>query len=264
MNRNAKIALAVGGFVVVGVGAFFIVKMLKRKKQEEISMDYSSSTSSSGGGSSSSSSSSSSPTSAQSNGVGCGGGFSYSGFPLKRGGCGREVYNLQKYLGIYQDGKFGRNTEKAVKNSQNLVSTTPIGWTAGYGKVSLSDYNQIANIPTSGSSSSSSGSSSSSSSVSSTAQDAISRGMADALDAQRERGKKLADDLYEILSGGASQYDKFMAVKTKYQNKAKETRKMAEIQWNENKGKYGGKTYRTSLKEKLGFYFPKANYLFPS
>ena len=65
MNRNAKIALAVGGFVVVGVGAFFIVKMLKRKKQEEISMDYSSSTSSSGGGSSSSSSSSSSPTSAQ-------------------------------------------------------------------------------------------------------------------------------------------------------------------------------------------------------
>tara|TARA_B100000963_G_scaffold214142_1_gene186753 strand:+ start:254 stop:1048 length:795 start_codon:yes stop_codon:yes gene_type:complete len=264
MNKNVKIALVLGGIVVLGVGGFFLVRAIRKRKATDSGNTFTPTNTSSGGGSSSSSSSSSSPTSAQSNGVGCGGGFSYSGFPLKRGGCGREVYNLQKYLGIYQDGKFGRNTEKAVKNSQNLVSTTPIGWTAGYGKVSLSDYNQIANIPTSGSSSSSSGSSSSSSSVSSTAQDAISRGMADALDAQRERGKKLADDLYEILSGGASQYDKFMAVKTKYQNKAKETRKMAEIQWNENKGKYGGKTYRTSLKEKLGFYFPKANYLFPS
>ena len=72
--------------------------------------------------------------------IGCGGGFSYNGVPLQKGSCGREVYNLQKYLGIYQDGKFGNDTEKAVKGSQNLVSATPIGWTAGYGKVSEKDY----------------------------------------------------------------------------------------------------------------------------
>ena len=153
MTKGAKIALAIGGVAVLGIGAFFLIKKLRKK-------DESQGEGTSGGtliaeeevitsNDTPSSSSGTSTTPTRSSSVGCGGGFAYSGFPLKRGTCGKEVVTLQKYLGITADGKFGKNTETAVKNSQNLVSTTPIGWTAGYGKVSLADYSQIANLPTS-------------------------------------------------------------------------------------------------------------------
>ena len=147
MTKGAKIALAISGVAVLGVGAFFLLKKL-RKKDESQGEGTSGETLIADDTPSSSSGTSTTPT--RSSSVGCGGGFAYSGFPLKIGTCGKEVVTLQKYLGIIEDGKFGEDTETAVKNSQNLVSPTPIGWTAGYGKVSLGDYSQIANLPTSG------------------------------------------------------------------------------------------------------------------
>ncbi len=57
--------------------------------------------------------------------IGCGGGYKKQGFPLRRGSCGSEVAKLQSYLntssgyGLVVDGKFGRNTENAVKEEQS-------------------------------------------------------------------------------------------------------------------------------------------------
>lgn len=57
--------------------------------------------------------------------IGCGGGYTKQGFPLRRNSCGSEVAKLQAYLnnsgsyGLVVDGKFGRLTENAVKDEQS-------------------------------------------------------------------------------------------------------------------------------------------------
>ena len=40
MNKNAKIALAVGGVVVLGVGGFFLVKAIGKKKDKGNNTTY--------------------------------------------------------------------------------------------------------------------------------------------------------------------------------------------------------------------------------
>lgn len=75
--------------------------------------------------------------------VGCGGGYSGIGFPLKKGSCGYRVKRLQKYLGITADGKYGKNTASAVMSKQNMIVTNPIGYSAGYGKVGEADYRAL-------------------------------------------------------------------------------------------------------------------------
>ena len=75
--------------------------------------------------------------------VGCGGNYSGVGFPLKKGSCGWRVKALQTYLGTTADGKFGSGTEKLLKSRQNSVSKKPVGWSAGYGKVSEKDFSAL-------------------------------------------------------------------------------------------------------------------------
>ena len=71
---------------------------------------------------------------------GCSGSFNTTSFPLKKYSCGDNVAKLQAYVGATADGKFGTATEKAVKSHQNLVVQNPVGWSAGYGKVSETDF----------------------------------------------------------------------------------------------------------------------------
>ena len=65
MNKNAKIALVVGGVVVLGVGGFFLVRAIGNKKPKGSGTPFTPTNTSDGGGSTPSSSTSSSPTSAQ-------------------------------------------------------------------------------------------------------------------------------------------------------------------------------------------------------
>ena len=169
MEKGTKIALAIGGLAIVGVGGFFLFKQMKKKKEQQQLGGGSSpmpSSAGSSGGSSGGSSSSSSPAPSTSTGLsgassigrlgglisqttsnlrkGCGGSYTKTGFPLEKGSCGFRVVELQKYLGITADGKFGSNTGRALKSKQNLVVAKPVGYSAGYGKVSEADYKAIA------------------------------------------------------------------------------------------------------------------------
>lgn len=86
---------------------------------------------------------------------GCGRGasgilYTRTGFPLRRGSCGNEVMKLQAFLnsqggyGLEVDGKFGQNTENAVKEEQspfaNFKSMYP---NAVFGQISQEYYNDF-------------------------------------------------------------------------------------------------------------------------
>ena len=84
------------------------------------------------------------------NEVGCGGQYKKQGFPLRKNSCGSEVAKLQAFLnstggyGLVVDGKFGSQTENAVKDEQtpfaDFKSMYP---NAIYGRVSQEYYNDF-------------------------------------------------------------------------------------------------------------------------
>tara|TARA_R110000824_G_scaffold139685_14_gene305013 strand:+ start:1926 stop:2309 length:384 start_codon:yes stop_codon:yes gene_type:complete len=126
MEKKGKIAIGILTTIGAGVGLYFLGKKLGwwAKSESDDTKDNTKKP----------------PSGSQ---KGCGGNYTNTTFPLQKGSCGNNVVILQKYLGITSDGKFGNNTEKAVKNNQNFVSSTPIGFLAGYNKVSENDFKQI-------------------------------------------------------------------------------------------------------------------------
>ena len=174
MEKGTKIALAIGGLAVVGVGGFLLYKRMKKKQQEALGVTE---TGTSGSLTTTQPSGQSQtggqPTQTRGGGffsrignwfkgassgvalgekgkefkknanVGCGGNYSGIGFPLKKGSCGWRVKALQTYLGLTADGKFGSGTEKALKSRQNSVVKNPIGLSAGFGKVSEQDFKAL-------------------------------------------------------------------------------------------------------------------------
>jgi hypothetical protein len=138
-TKGTKIAIAIGGLTLIGVGGYFIYKKFFGKKPMEILpttlFPISSSTTTT-------STTSTNNTSSSSN-VGCEGNFQGTGFPLKKGSCGFRVLKLQRFLGLTEDGKFGDETERALKSRQNFVVANPIGYSGGYGKLNEKDYNQL-------------------------------------------------------------------------------------------------------------------------
>ncbi len=137
MKKETKIAIAIGGLTLIGVGGYFIYKKFFKKlpRLPEPTPILSESIVNT------------TPNTSTINNKNVGCGINYSGieFPLKKGSCGYRVKRLQKYLGVTEDGKFGRGTESALKSRQNLVVAKPIGYSAGYGKLSEKDYNQLSN-----------------------------------------------------------------------------------------------------------------------
>tara|TARA_R110000751_G_scaffold90890_3_gene178226 strand:- start:488 stop:889 length:402 start_codon:yes stop_codon:yes gene_type:complete len=132
MEKKGKIAIGILTTIGAGVGLYFLGKKLgwwAKSSYDNTNILDNNTTSTSN-----------TETSSQ---KGCGGNYTNTTFPLQKGSCGNNVVILQKYLGITSDGKFGNNTEKAVKNNQNYVSSTPIGFSAGYNKVSENDFKQI-------------------------------------------------------------------------------------------------------------------------
>ena len=115
MDKKQKTALYLGiGVTVVGIS---LLLFLPTKAQSQSGLPnpfggndfgYNGSANGSGGGE-----------------IGCGGGYTKQGFPLRRNSCGIEVAKLQEYLnnsgsyGLVVDGKFGRLTENAVKDDQS-------------------------------------------------------------------------------------------------------------------------------------------------
>ena len=102
MNKGLKITLITLGVLGTGVGLYFLF----RKPKSNGYID----------------SNPSNPSNPSRNNTG--GGYSTSGFPLKRGSGGENVKNLQRFLnqssgyGLTVDGKFGPATESAVKDNQ--------------------------------------------------------------------------------------------------------------------------------------------------
>ena len=101
-KKNTTKYLVIAGLTAfVGVVAYVVIRRRQKQKEESLINPLPIST---GGG-------------------GYGGGSSYSdkGFPLKKGSGGSKVEALQEYLndvgdyGLVVDGKFGKNTESAVK-----------------------------------------------------------------------------------------------------------------------------------------------------
>lgn len=181
MQKGTKIALAIGGLAVVGVGGFLLYKRMKKKQEEALGVTETGTGGGATGGGvgntmpSGQSQTGGQPTQSRGGGffsrignwfrgatsniaetggkfaeelkknanVGCGGNYSGIGFPLKKGSCGWRVKALQGYLGTTADGKFGSGTEKLLKSRQNSVSKQPVGWSAGYGKVSEQDFKAL-------------------------------------------------------------------------------------------------------------------------
>lgn len=176
MERGTKIALAIGGLAVVGVGGFLLYKRMKKKQEEALGVtETRTSSGSTTTQPSGQTQTGGQPTQSRGGGffsrignwfrgassniaetggkfaeelkknanVGCGGNYSGIGFPLKKGSCGWRVKALQGYLGTTADGKFGSGTEKLLKSRQNSVSKEPVGWSAGYGKVSEQDFKAL-------------------------------------------------------------------------------------------------------------------------
>lgn len=144
MNKTTKIGIAIGGIALIGVGGYFLYKRFFGKKSsldeqstiEPIPISSNTTTTTT----TRTNNTSTNNTSGTSSNVGCGGNYQGTGFPLKKGSCGIKVRSLQKALGVTADGKFGDETEQALKSRQNLVVANPIGYSAGYGKLSQNDY----------------------------------------------------------------------------------------------------------------------------
>lgn len=106
MNKGLKITLITLGVLGTGVGLYFLF----RKPKSNGYID----------------SNPSNPSNPSRNNTG--GGYSTSGFPLKRGSGGENVKNLQRFLnqssgyGLTVDGKFGPATERALKSEQSPFS----------------------------------------------------------------------------------------------------------------------------------------------
>ncbi len=178
MTKGGKIAIAIGGLAVLGVGGYFLYKRFGKKKPttpyfQDADMGGGMGGNTGGGNTSSGNTgggntkptnneqnkinidnlgsikymqdltSPTKPVGNDNSNVGCGGGYSGIGFPLKKGSCGYRVKRLQKYLGITADGKYGKNTASAVMSKQNMIVTNPIGYSAGYGKVGEADYRAL-------------------------------------------------------------------------------------------------------------------------
>jgi hypothetical protein len=145
-TKGTKIAIAIGGLTLIGVGGYFIYKKFFGKKPMEIlptieTIPISSSTTTT-------TTSTNNTSTNNTKNVGCDSNYSGIEFPLKKGSCGYRVKTLQKYLGVFEDGQFGGDTESALKKRQNLVVANPIGYSAGYGKLSENDYKQLRSFNT--------------------------------------------------------------------------------------------------------------------
>jgi len=170
MNNGKKIAIAIGGLAVLGVGGYFLYKKFGKKKPNNIELTNTSGGTgggntgggtgggNTGGGTNTNVAYNNTPLPANqtpanqtsnsskpmgSINVGCGGSYSGINFPLKKGSCGWRVAKLQKYLGIKADGKFGGGTESSLKSRQNYAVTNPIGYSGGFGKLNQVDYNAL-------------------------------------------------------------------------------------------------------------------------
>lgn len=81
---------------------------------------------------------------------GCGGGYSLTGFPLKKGSCGSQVAKLQAFLnseggyGLAVDGRFGQLTQSAVKDQQSpFADFLSMYQNAVYGQINQEYYNDF-------------------------------------------------------------------------------------------------------------------------
>lgn len=148
MKKKTNTGLFIGiGIAVVGVVLLLILPKRSRASTTENPFQPSSIGSVGGAGSGSSGVSNSND--------GCGrsaSGTVYvkTGFPLRRGSCGNEVKKLQSFLngqgnyGLEVDGKFGGQTENAVKDEQSpFVTFQSMYPNAIFGQISQQYYNDF-------------------------------------------------------------------------------------------------------------------------